>query len=73
MSEGTQLSDMAKLAHLLEHWQSHNNDHAGNYREWADKARRDGKTEAAGMLQEAADLTDRITELFAKAKGSMGG
>ncbi|MFH1090027.1 MAG: hypothetical protein V1742_00510 [Pseudomonadota bacterium] len=61
------LTDMDKLAHLLEHWQEHNNDHAANYRSWADKAEESGKTEASGLLRQAANVTDQVTEIFTRA------
>ena len=71
MTENT-MTEMDKLAHLLEHWQGHNNDHAANYRSWAKKARQAGLAETAALLNEAARATDSITEMFAKAGASIG-
>ncbi len=65
--DDTQLSDMDKLSHLLSHWQEHNNDHATNYRSWADKAEEAGLGEAADLLRQAAEATDKITDLFVRA------
>ncbi len=42
-----------KLIKLLEHWLKHNDDHAGNYRDWAEKARQN-QLEAVGALLEDA-------------------
>ncbi len=53
-----------KMEKLLDHWIRHNADHAKNYREWAQKASSNGLSEAAGYLNEAADMTDRISEQF---------
>ena len=60
-----------KLNALLAHWAKHNDDHAANYRKWAEDARAHGLTEAAERLAEAADETDRITALFEAARGSI--
>ena len=67
----SQLSDMEKLAHLLEHWQSHNQDHVSNYRVWADRAEAKGNAEAADLLRQAAETTETVTELFARAKTAL--
>ena len=67
MSDGSQMDDMAKLEHLLSHWQGHNDDHEANYRSWADKADSAGKKEAAGILRKAADATAEVTALFGQA------
>lgn len=68
---GGEMSEMDKLAHLLSHWREHNNDHASNYRNWADKANGSGKLEAAVFLRQAADMTDHISEIFAKAEEAL--
>ena len=67
----SQLNDMEKLAHLLEHWQGHNQDHVANYKDWAAKAEAEGNTEAAALLREAAATTETVTELFARAKAAL--
>ena len=58
---------MDKLAHLLKHWQDHNEEHVANYRTWADRAAGAGEVEVADLLREAADITGQVTALFAKA------
>ena len=72
MSTDPTLTDMHKLAHLLEHWQDHNGEHAANYRAWADKAREAGHPEAADLLLQAADATDKITWFFGRARETLG-
>jgi hypothetical protein len=62
---------MEKLAHLLEHWQSHNQDHVSSYRNWADRAEAAGNTEAAALLRQAAEITETVTGLFARAKTTL--
>ena len=65
------LTEMDKLAKLLDHWQDHNRDHVSNYRSWADKAAAQGQAEAAEYLNQAAEATDKVTALFALAKGAL--
>ena len=67
------MSDKDKLTKLLEHWVGHNDDHANNYRQWAEKATAMGLSSAAGLISEAADLTDAISEKFRQAKKSIDG
>ncbi|MBU2551472.1 MAG: hypothetical protein KKB20_23880 [Proteobacteria bacterium] len=62
------LTDMDKLAHLLEHWREHNDEHAANYESWADKAARAGHKETAALLRQAAQATQQISDLFSRAK-----
>lgn len=65
------MSDREKLAKLLDHWVSHNNDHADNYTQWSGKAQEMGLEQVAGLLKDAADLTHAISEKFIKAKNSL--
>lgn len=62
------LSDLEKLPHLLEHWREHNDEHAANYRNWADRAAAAGKTASADLLRQAATVTDQVSALFDEAK-----
>lgn len=71
MAEEKALTDMEKLAHLLGHWQEHNQEHEANYRSWADKAEAAGRGEAADLLRQAAKVTDQVSDLFARAKASL--
>lgn len=65
--ETGELSFNEKAIKLLTHWQQHNDDHAGNYRRWADEFRRHQLPEAAGLLESAAELTLQINQLFNQA------
>lgn len=56
-----------KLLKLLEHWIKHNEDHAINYRNWAEKAKSNNLAEAGALMAEAADLSQAVNEKFAKA------
>jgi rubrerythrin len=61
--------ELKKLSILLEHWIEHNEEHAGEFREWAEKAKEfqngsvsekiaaaaDGMIKANESLQDAAD------------------
>lgn len=67
MAAEQNLTDMDKLAHLLKHWQEHNTDHVTNYRDWAEKAAAAGRAETADLLRQAAEATDRVTDLFTQA------
>jgi len=67
MVEDQRMTDLDKLAHLLEHWQEHNAEHAVNYRSWAEKAAAAGKTDTAELLRRAAAETDRLNDLFVQA------
>ncbi|MEW5723533.1 MAG: hypothetical protein AB1896_10530 [Thermodesulfobacteriota bacterium] len=65
------MTDLEKLAHLLEHWREHNDEHAVNYRTWADKAEAAGRSEAARLLREAAEATTQVNGLFTRARAAL--
>lgn len=67
----SQLSDMEKLAQLLEHWPRHNQDHVSNYLDWADRAETDDNLETAELLRQAAETTERVTKLFTLARAAL--
>ncbi len=62
-----------KLIKLLSHWIKHNEDHALNYRNWAEKAKANGKSETAGLLEEAAEMSLTINEKFEAALARLEG
>jgi len=62
-----------KLLKLLEHWVKHNTDHAVTYRNWAEKAKANGMSEVASLLQDAADASLQINDLFRQASASASG
>jgi ABC-type Zn2+ transport system substrate-binding protein/surface adhesin len=65
------LSFSEKMVKLFDHWITHNDDHASNYRDWAAKAAAENLPEAAALLKEAADMTRQISEKFEAAAKSM--
>ena len=56
-----------KFIKLLEHWVKHDQDHARNYQDWAEKAQQQGMPEVAQLLREAADLSGTISAKFEQA------
>jgi hypothetical protein len=62
-----------KLAKLLDHWIKHNQEHALNYRNWAEKAKANDQRETAALLEEAADMSLATNDLFKKALAGLGG
>ena len=61
------LSLEEKLTKLLDHWIQHNDDHAKNYRDWGSKAKAKELDEVARLLEEAAQMTEKISEVFSAA------
>jgi hypothetical protein len=62
-----------KLIIMLEHWIKHNQDHASNYRNWAEKAKENGKKEVASLLGEAENMSLALNGKFKAALASLGG
>ena len=62
-----------KLVKLLDHWIKHNEDHASNYRNWAEKAKANGKENVGKFLLEAAQMSLSTNDLFEKALDELGG
>ena len=56
------LSFEEQLTTLLSHWITHNESHAGTYRDWAEKAAANHLDQAAEQLKKIADLTLLINE-----------
>ena len=62
-----------KLRILLPHWVEHNQNHAAEYRKWADAARADGATSPAAQLGQAAANMAATDELLKRALKEVGG
>jgi len=56
-----------KLKKMLSHWIKHNEDHALNYRKWAENAKANGKEKTAKFLVEAAEMSLAINQKFEAA------
>ena len=59
-----ELSFDEKIEKILSHWIKHNEDHASNYRNWAEKAKANGIQKAGTLLEEAADMSLAMNEKF---------
>ncbi len=62
-----------KMFKILQHWIKHNEDHALNYRNWAQKAKANGKQQACKLLEEAAALSLAVNEKFEAALACLKG
>ena len=67
----SELSFDEKLIKLLGHWLKHNDDHAGTYRDWAERARQNHLDDVATLLEEVCDLTAEINVKFDSAAERM--
>ena len=61
-----------KLLKLLNHWIKHNEDHALNYRNWAEKAKANDQKKAAALLAEAAEMSLAVNDKFRNVLTLMG-
>ena len=63
----SEMSFEEKVVRLLEHWIQHNDDHAGTYRSWAERAREQHMEDVAAVMMEAASMTLDINRKFEEA------
>lgn len=63
-----ELSFDEKFEKMLGHWVKHNEDHASNYRNWAQKAKANGNDKAGKLLEDAAEMSLAINEKFTAAR-----
>jgi len=56
-----------KLIKLLEHWLKHNADHAGTYREWAERARSNNLSQVADLLEQVGAMSVDMDDKFREA------
>ena len=59
---------LEKLGVLIHHWISHNDEHAREYRKWAERLEAEGLVEIAGKIREAADLVAASNDPFLSAQ-----
>ena len=65
-----ELSFNEKIEKIIVHWIKHNEDHASNYRNWAEKAKANDMEKAGILLEEAAAMSLEINEKFEAALAS---
>ncbi len=61
------MDDLEKLKKLLHHWMEHNDEHAGVYREWAEKTSSLGRNEVSEILDRLYAETKKLNRLFEEA------
>ncbi|MFC1872310.1 hypothetical protein ACFLYV_01110 [Chloroflexota bacterium] len=60
-----------KLKVLIKHWMHHNEEHAAEFKEWAEKATAAGAGNAAGNINRAAEAMANSVAFLAKALESL--
>lgn len=68
----TTAGDHDKLRVLLPHWIEHNDEHAEEFRAWAERARASGSEEAADQIALAAKQLDWVNEALRAALEKLG-
>ncbi|MBU3949959.1 MAG: hypothetical protein KJ826_17285 [Proteobacteria bacterium] len=63
----SELSFDEKMVKLLEHWIKHNIDHSETYKDWAKKVTANNMDKVNLLLNEAADITLKINNIFEEA------
>jgi len=60
------MDEKDKLRKLLSYWVEHNEEHSGEFKEWAEKARGMGEAEVADEIMQAVENMDRVSEILSK-------
>ncbi len=60
------INEKDKLKTLLSYWVEHNEEHSGEFKEWAEKAREMGEAEVADEIMQAVENMDRVSEILSK-------
>ena len=63
----SELSFDEKMVKLLEHWIKHNVDHSETYKDWAKRVKEKDMNKVNLLLNEAADITLKINNIFREA------
>jgi hypothetical protein len=66
-------TDEEKLRALLPHWMEHNDEHAAEFRAWADRARAAGHDNVAGQIEAAAQELVAVNGSLRAALEALGG
>ncbi|MGC9196556.1 MAG: hypothetical protein ACP5IL_14055 [Syntrophobacteraceae bacterium] len=61
---GEEPLETARFRKMVQHWISHNEDHAGSYRQWASRARDAGHEASAAILEQIASEAVKQNEKF---------
>ena len=64
---------LSKVIILLSHWIGHNREHSEEFREWADRVKAIGNTEAGDDIAQAAQEMETAGELLSRALDKLGG
>ncbi|MBC8448426.1 MAG: hypothetical protein H8D78_11815 [Chloroflexi bacterium] len=67
------MTDLAKLQVLLPHWIEHNDEHAAEFQEWAERARTVGQEGVAEEISLAAKQLGWVNEALAAAVEKLKG
>lgn len=67
----TEELDNKKLSHLIDHWVEHNESHIKSFKDWAERAKKDGFLEASEDIFEAAKKVEEANDLLTKAKDGL--
>ena len=60
------MDEKDKLRKLLSYWVEHNEEHSGEFKEWAEKARGMGEAEVADEIMQAVENMDRVSKILSK-------
>ena len=60
------MDEKDKMKTLLCYWVEHNEEHSGEFKEWAEKAREMGEAEVADEIMQAVGHMDRVSEILSK-------
>ena len=60
------IDEKAKLKTLLSYWVEHNEEHSGEFKEWAEKARDMGEAEVAAEIMQAVENMERVSQILSK-------
>jgi len=60
------MEEKNKLKTLLSYWIEHNEEHSGEFREWAEKAKEMGEADVADEIMQAVGHMDKVSEILSK-------
>ena len=67
------MNDVEKVRALLPHWMEHNQEHAGEFEAWAEKAIAAGHETAAQTIRSAAEAMQQVNDALRSALDELGG